>query len=191
MHSSLSRIGLREFCRFIKFTSALIALMCVPLMSQAKPQGLSAQSESGETRLAHGNMESAQTTHPDKVLKTLVIKGSFVRFEVGDYTHAVIKKSNGKETSFWLGSNGEMLMKFLVAHKGEPLSLTYQMVKSYIPEAGGYENIERLVDARKGRETAAQWWKRIKADPDALKKIEDETQKMLGMANPGSARAAA
>jgi hypothetical protein len=152
----------------------LIALACVPVISQA-----------------NGGTESGQNNKPDKVLRTQRVKGSFIKFEVGDYTHVSIKKSDGKEASFWLGSNGEVLMKFLVAHKGEPLVLTYQVVKSYIPEAGGYQTIERLVDARSGRETAAQWWRRIKADPDALKKIEEETQKMLGRVNQGSTRVVA
>jgi hypothetical protein len=172
----------RQFCRVITFTSALLALACVPVGSQAKPQELTARPERFESHLSRGARSSGQK-HPDKVLKTLRLKGSFSKFEVGDYTHVVIKKNDGKETSFWLGSNGEVLMKFLVAHKGKPLSLTYQVVKSYIPEAGGYQTIERLIDARSDGETAAQWWRRIKADPAARKKIEQETEKLLGSAN--------
>ncbi|MGB7925356.1 MAG: hypothetical protein WCF57_19105 [Pyrinomonadaceae bacterium] len=163
MHRIHRKTGLRESVRFITSALALVALVCAPVISQAKMR----------------IMESAQGKRPDKVLKTTSVKGSFVKFEVGDYTHVVVKKSDGKETSFWLGTNGEVLMKFIVAHKGEPLLLTYQVVKSYIPEAGGYQTIERLVDARKGRETAAQWWRRIKADPAARQKIEEETQKLL------------
>lgn len=98
---------------------------------------------------------------PDKVKETKTIQGSFVSFESGDYLHATIKKSNGEETSFFLMKHG--LEYFLVLHKGEPLTLTYQIVDTYIPEAGGMETIERLISAKHGDLTYEAWWTAAKA----------------------------
>jgi hypothetical protein len=51
---------------------------------------------------------------------------------------------------------------FLVLHKNEPLALTYQIVDTYIPEAGGMERIKRLISAKAGNLTYAVWWKNIR-----------------------------
>ena len=93
---------------------------------------------------------------PDKVIATKSIKGKLVGFESGDYLHAVIQKSDGKKQGFFIRPPG--LEYFLVLHKGEPLELTYQVVDSYIPEAGGVERIERLTAAKAGALTYAAWW---------------------------------
>ena len=98
---------------------------------------------------------------PDKVKATRTLRGSFVGFEMGDYMHAEIRKSNRKRVSFFMGQP-ESLRYFLAANKGKSLLLTYQVVDSYIPEAGGVETIERLVAARSGTESDADWWKRLR-----------------------------
>ena len=98
--------------------------------------------------------------HPDKVRETKTIQGSFVSFEVGDYLHAMIRKSDGQKETFFLIKPG--MEYFLVMHKGEPLALTYQIVDTYIPEAGGMETIKRLISAKAGNLTYAVWWKSIR-----------------------------
>lgn len=97
----------------------------------------------------------------DKVIATKTIKGKLKGFEVGDYVHAVITLNNGKEESYFIGTFG--LDYFLAQHKDEPLVLTYQIVDSYIPEAGGVQRIERLSSARAGTLTSAAWWKKMRA----------------------------
>jgi len=97
---------------------------------------------------------------PDKVRATKAIQGRFVSFEFGDYLHATIKKTDGQEKSFFLMKRG--LEHFLVLHKGEPLALTYQIVDTYIPEAGGMQTIERLTSATAGNLTFEVWWKKIR-----------------------------
>jgi hypothetical protein len=112
---------------------------------------------------------------PDKVKATRTLRGSFVGFEAGDYMHAEIRKTNRKRVSFFMGQP-ESLRYFLAANKGKPLLLTYQVVDSYIPEAGGVETIERLVSAKAGTESDAGWWKRIRrtSDVDTLRKRYDK-----------------
>lgn len=95
---------------------------------------------------------------PDKIKATKTVTGSFKGFEVGDYVHAVIIKSNGQEDSFFLG-HAESLQYFLVTHKGQPLTITYQVVDSYIEEAGGVQRIDRISAVRAGTLTNAAWWR--------------------------------
>jgi hypothetical protein len=98
--------------------------------------------------------------HPDKVKQTRTIEGRFVSFEVGDYIHAMIRKPDGQSMSFFLIKPG--MEYFLVLHKNEPLTLVYQLVDTYIPEAGGTETIKRLISAKTGNLTYAVWWKGIR-----------------------------
>jgi hypothetical protein len=97
----------------------------------------------------------------DRVIATRTARGTLKGFEVGDYVHAVIKLQNGKEESFFIGGNG--VDYFLALHKDEPLVITYQVVDSYIPEAGGRQRIERISGVRAGGETSAAWWRKARA----------------------------
>lgn len=111
----------------------------------------------------HAQQQSAHhTLQKDKIKATKTVKGKFKGFEVGDYQHAVITKANGEEASFFLGRS-ESVPYFLVAHKGQTLTLTYQVVDSYIEEAGGVQTIERLVSIKAGTLTDAAWWKKERA----------------------------
>jgi hypothetical protein len=111
---------------------------------------------------------AAQQNKPDKVKATKSIKGQFVGFEVGDYMHAVIKKENGEQDSFFIGQS-EGIPYFLVTHKDQPLEITYQVVDSYIEEAGGYQTIERIVSVKAGDMTDKQWWKQERAGSSVSK----------------------
>jgi uncharacterized cupredoxin-like copper-binding protein len=107
--------------------------------------------------------------HPkDKIKATKTIKGTFKGFEVGDYIHAVITKDNGKEVSFFLPQN-ESVQYFLVAHKGEPLTLTYHVMSSYIEEAGGMQTIDRLATVKSGTVIDTAWWKKQRAGSSVSK----------------------
>lgn len=134
--------------RFLKSTALFLSL-CV---------GGGAAASNGET---HSASSSSIQQQRDKIISTRTVKGSLKGFEVGDYTHAVINLQNGKENSYFIGSPG--LEYFLALHKGEPLTLTYQVVDSYIEEAGGVQRIERLSGASAGKLTSAAWWKSMRA----------------------------
>lgn len=117
---------------------------------------------------------------PDKIKATSTVKGTFKGFEVGDYMHAVIVKSNGKEASFYLNPS-ESLQYFLVTHKGEPLTITYQVVDSYIEEAGGVQRIERISAIRSGATTNTTWWKKQRAG-SSLSKLRAKYDEMVNKA---------
>ncbi len=103
---------------------------------------------------------SAQRKRPDRVRETKTITGSFVGFEAGDYLHAIVKRSNGERLSFFLMKPG--IEYFLVLRKDEPLELTYQVVDTYIPEAGDMETIKRLIAAKASGQTYTAWWRDIR-----------------------------
>lgn len=117
--------------------------------------------------VANERSASAQG-HPDKVKATKTMNGQFVGFEVGDYMHALIKKEDGQEDSFFIGRS-ESIPYFLVTHKGQPLEITYQIVDSYIEEAGGYQTIERIIAVKAGSLTDKAWWKQEKAGSSVSK----------------------
>jgi hypothetical protein len=96
--------------------------------------------------------------HPDRVKATKHLTGKLVGFEVGDYTHALVKPASGENQSFFVGGS-ESLLYFLVAHQGEMVKITYQEVSSWIEEAGGYTDIERITAAQTtGGQTHTAWW---------------------------------
>ena len=128
---------------------------------------------------------AGQTAHaqcggpPDKIKATKTVKGTFKGFEVGDYMHATITKTDGKDVSFFMGRN-ESLQYFLVTHKDQPLTITYQIVESYIQEAGGVQRIERISAVRAGTLTDAAWWRQQrkgKSVADLRKKYDEMVAK--------------
>jgi hypothetical protein len=102
----------------------------------------------------------SQRRKPDRIRETKTITATFVGFEAGDYLHAILKRSNGERVSFFLMKPG--IQYFLLLRKDEPLELTYQVVDTYIPEAGDMETIKRLVAAKASGQTYAAWWKDIR-----------------------------
>lgn len=127
----------------------------------------------------------AEQPSPETVQETKSLTGEFIGFEVGDYLHAVIRQPDGTTASFFLERGMEL---FLVDHQNQPLELTYQVVDTEIPEAGGITTIERLSAIRAGDQTFADWWKT--AEPD-FGKLLDEYQPRIEKATlePGEAPA--
>lgn len=128
----------------------------------------------GATFLLAATDASAQR-HPDKIKSTKYLTGKMVGFEVGDYTHALIKPATGAQQSFFIGAP-ESLLYFLVAHKGETVKVTYQEVSSWIEEAGGYTDIERITAAQTtGGQTHSAWWtaEKKKSSVSALRRKYD------------------
>jgi hypothetical protein len=101
---------------------------------------------------------------------THILKGKFVGFEVGDYVHAIVKDSKGKERSFFIGEPG--LDFYLALNAKKNGSFTYQVVDAYIEEAGGRMVIERMSLAKVGRTSSYAWWKSTtkKSNLDAINK---------------------
>lgn len=101
--------------------------------------------------------KSKSDNQKDIVKATKWLRATPISFEVGDYLHAVVKDSRRQERSFFIGAPG--VEYFLALHKGKSLVITYQIVSSYIPEAGGRQEIERIKSAKYGKLDSAAWWK--------------------------------
>lgn len=91
--------------------------------------------------------------------KIKTVSGKFINFVMGDYIHANIKRTNGKIKSFWLG--GWRLEYFLAEYKGKQMIFTYEIVDTFIPEAGENNTIERLKSAKVGTLTFENWIKQL------------------------------
>jgi hypothetical protein len=114
---------------------------------------------------------------PEKVKAVKTINGKFVSFEIGDYTHLSIKKTNGKIKFLWLG-NSWGLDYFLAEYKGKPMSFTYEIVDTFIPEAGKNDTIERLESAKVGKLSFESWIKQLKRKY-TFKQIEKRYQSLV------------
>ncbi len=109
----------------------------------------------------HGPVFSQERKVADKVRAVKTIQGTFTNFEMGDYLHAKFRTPGGKELSLFVMKPG--MEYFLVANKGRRLTLKYEVVDTYIPEAGDVMQIERLASAKAGNVTYESWWKATKA----------------------------
>lgn len=93
----------------------------------------------------------------DIVKSTHTLKAKLIGFEVGDYVHAIFKDSKGEERTMYIGSAG--VDYFMALHANKPLVITYQVVSTYIPEAGGREVVDRVKSAKFGKLDSRTWWK--------------------------------
>ena len=94
---------------------------------------------------------------PDRVLRTETVTGRLTGWEMGDYLWAQIAVRGREQIGAQPGR--EPIGPFLQAHRGRPLTITIQTVSTYIPEAGGVTEIQRITGARDGRVTAQAWWR--------------------------------
>ncbi|MBS1720328.1 MAG: hypothetical protein JST35_07775 [Armatimonadetes bacterium] len=106
----------------------------------------------------------------DKVLKTRTVKGSLVKFETGDYLHAIIKTGKTKTESFFLAKPG--LEYFLALNAKKPGVFTIEHARTKIEEAGGMVDIDRISDAKFGKLTYKAWYAatRKKMTPEQMDK---------------------
>jgi hypothetical protein len=161
----------------MKTTSIVLILLalftgCSSPAPDAEPEKAAPSEASAQTEPSPG--PSGQPPETVREMKSLT--GEFIGFEAGDYLHAVIRQPDGNTTSFFLERGMEL---FLVDHRNEPLELTYQVVETDIPEAGGITTIERLSSIRAGDQTFADWW--TTAEP-SFGKLLDEYQPRIEQA---------
>ena len=126
-------------------------LLCLVCLTAGLPDTIRAAQ-------SHSAQSAKDAPQKDKIRATKTLRGVFLGFEAGDYLHAVIKTSVGKTVSLFL--NGQDIAYFLALHKGKAMTVTYEIVDTYIEEAGGVTTIERLTAARVKKQTFAAWWKR-------------------------------
>jgi hypothetical protein len=76
------------------------------------------------------------------------ITATYIKFEVGDYNHAIFLDISGKELSFWCSPK---MIDFLERHKGKKIDITYTIKEVFIPEAKNKLPIEIIDKVKVGR----------------------------------------
>jgi hypothetical protein len=77
----------------------------------------------------------------DTIISTNTTEGYFLRMEMGDYYHAIFRRKDGREISFFADPKFETILTNL---RGKLLKISYTVKKTPIPEAGGIMKIEVL-----------------------------------------------
>jgi hypothetical protein len=128
----------------------------------------------------------AQQRHgPDKVQAVRTLVGTCVGFEIDDYPYALIRKQDG--TSLTLSFNKPGMEFFLAAHKGRPLTITYQVVETYIPESAGRGVMERITTAKAGDVTYESWWRQTSKSMTNAQLIQKYGDLIFGPSSPVAA----
>jgi hypothetical protein len=110
-------------------------------------------------------------TKADKVISVATVEGRTLGFQMGDYQHVDIRRSNGRRKSFFIFKGG--LDYFLAIHKDSLVSYTYEVVDVDLPESGGMTRVERLISAKVGNLTFETWWKKVSAK-SSLDQLDDK-----------------
>ena len=113
----------------------------------------------------------------EKVLKSETVEAVFTGWEVGDYAWATFRaEGSDAEESAMVGPTP--LEHFLEANKGERLTLRLDTVRMVLPEAGGEEEVKKIVDASLAGTTAQEWWTGLSAQEKQA--AEAQMEKVLG-----------
>jgi len=112
-----------------------------------------------------------QKTKRDKVISVTAVEGRTLGFQMGDYQHVDILRTNGRRKSFFIFKGG--LDYFLAIHKDDVVTYTYQVADVSLPESGGMTRVERLVSAKVGALTFETWWKKVRAK-SSLEQLDEK-----------------
>lgn len=84
---------------------------------------------------------------PDKNLGSGTMTGKLEGFVWGDYLHAQVKGAAGKTQNLFIG---DVEACFMALHAGESLTIQYDKLSRYFPEAGGYSpaNVVTQIQAK-------------------------------------------
>ncbi len=116
------------------------------------------------------NFNYAQdNVNPDKIIKSDLIKGNLIGFEIGDYCHAVIRTDKKDTLSFFVN---ELLTYYLVENIKNNSEFKYNKINRYFEEGGGYYIIEVLDFAKTDSSNFNQWIKNFinKSNTEKFKK---------------------
>jgi hypothetical protein len=109
---------------------------------------------------------------PDKLIASRTVVGYFQHFLWGDYFYAVVKTDRGN-LNFMLDRpvlptadraqqiTQQDLNCFLADRQGVRLSIRYDRLNRYLPQAGGYYPIDVIRDLKTDRTDLAQWRRAI------------------------------
>jgi hypothetical protein len=105
---------------------------------------------------AGGDAAARSESRQEKVLRTELVEGTVTALQMGDYLWATVEMVGRESMSVMPGA--EPIDLFLDAHRGQLLTLEIATVRMDIPEAGGEQEVQRVIAARRGSMTAQTWW---------------------------------
>ncbi len=94
----------------------------------------------------------------ERVVRTVTTTVAFAGWERGDYLWANFVGARGARFSAMVEQ--DPIGPFLEAHRGRPVTVTLQTVRTTLPEAGR-TTIRRVTGARNAAGTALAWWRRL------------------------------
>lgn len=94
---------------------------------------------------------------PTRVVSTHRLAGRFLGVCTGDYRHVGLQPKTGKARWFFVLDRAPGIDYFLAAHQGEWVNGSYEVIDTFIPEAGGRQIMEVLVDAKVGTASYRDW----------------------------------
>ncbi|HYI48348.1 MAG TPA: hypothetical protein VEX35_07790 [Allosphingosinicella sp.] len=94
----------------------------------------------------------------ERVERTETTTVAFAGWERGDYLWANFVGTRGARFSAMV--ERDPIGQFLQAHRGSPVTVTIQTVRTTLPEAGR-TTIRRVTGARNRAGTAQAWWRRL------------------------------
>lgn len=94
----------------------------------------------------------------ERVVRTVNTTVAFAGWERGDYLWANFVGGRGARLTAMVQQ--DPIGQFLEAHRGRPVTITIQTVRTTLPEAGR-TTIQRVTGARNAAGTARAWWRRL------------------------------
>ncbi|HEV2746854.1 MAG TPA: hypothetical protein VGW34_06100 [Allosphingosinicella sp.] len=153
---------------------ACLAVAMAPLLlagcggGQAEPAAESAAETGNESRMKEGDA--------DQILKAETLQAVFDGFEIGDLVWARLSAPGREELTALVG-NRPGLEHFLAAHRGRPLTLRIETVRTYVEQAGGALETQRIADAQTAETNVDAWWQTL--DPADRRAAEQATERMM------------
>ncbi|HEX8258618.1 MAG TPA: hypothetical protein VF589_13380 [Allosphingosinicella sp.] len=114
---------------------------------------------------------------PDQILKVESAQAVFDGFESGDLVWAMLSVPGKEDMRALVALERPGLEHFLAAHAGKPLTLRVETIRTYVEQAGGAIEAQRIADAQTADTTAAAWWQTL--DPDQRRAAEAATERLI------------
>jgi hypothetical protein len=90
---------------------------------------------------------------PDRLMQSKKVKGRLIEMIWGDYRYAFFATKTGKVT-FLINGNEDC---FLSKYKNEELSIDYDVIDRYIPQAAGYVQVNVIRNIQSKTTNLAIW----------------------------------
>lgn len=154
----------------------LTAAAAVLALAACGEGGTGAANEAAPVAAAPAAAAAPPAAADGEAPRSETVEAVFTGWEMGDYLWANVEVEGREASGAWVGPTP--VEHFLEAHKGRPITVRIETASVHIPEAGGSEEIEKIVDARAGDLTAAQWWAGLSAAEK--KAAEARLEEVLG-----------